>query len=69
MQVFGETSVEVIERDVSRLAAGFVGLGIGAGLTYFIAVSEELCTFNCWQFQHLELKITASSCDSMSCKS
>ena len=46
VQVFGETSVEVIERDVSRLAGGFVGLAIGAAVTYFIAVSEELCTFS-----------------------
>ena len=44
MQVFGETSVEVIKNDVSRLATGFVGLAISAALTNFIAVSEtKLC--------------------------
>ena len=40
LQVFGETSVEVIERDVRQLAGGFVGLAVGAAVTYFTAVSE-----------------------------
>ena len=40
MQVYGETDVEVIERDIRRLALGIVGLAIGTGLCYFIAVSN-----------------------------
>ena len=38
-QVYGGTDEREIERDVSRLAGGFVGLAVGASLTYFIFVS------------------------------
>ena len=41
VQVYGETDVEVVERDVRRLAGGFLGLAVGAGLSYFIAVSKS----------------------------
>ena len=42
-QVYGETDVQVIQRDIRELVLGIVGLAVGTGLSYFIAVSNLNC--------------------------